>query len=171
MPEGIQEWVNIVEDKYRLMVGMEFSTLGKGIEFYKVYAVAYGFVLRRHSKTHFRDGVVSTKLVVCNRQGVQRARNKGNLEVTSKEKSTKQIKIRRFSCKTMIKLTYKRGKYVIEHFYEAHNHKLTLVKHLEFNKLMRNRSLYHKKTIVNNMKMNVGSTKTFRLCKEQSEGL
>ena len=71
----------------------------------------------------------------------------------------------------MIKFTYKSGKYVIEQFFEAHNHKLTLVKHLEFNKLVRNLTLYHKKTIVNNMKMNVGSTKSFRLCKEQSEGM
>ena len=31
-PGGTQEWVNIVEDKYRPKVGMEFPTLDKGIE-------------------------------------------------------------------------------------------------------------------------------------------
>ncbi|KAK9671025.1 hypothetical protein RND81_12G001600 [Saponaria officinalis] len=70
----------------------------------------------------------------------------------------------------MIKLMFQSGKYVICQFREGHNHTLVLVKNREFQKLSRNLTLYHKQTIINHSKINIGALKTYRICKKVANG-
>jgi hypothetical protein len=116
---------------------------------------------------------------VCNREGFKEvgrqttnydSKNTSKAEIETKSPITKVSKIRRFGCKAMIKFKFDSNKYIIEQFYEAHRHPLAFAKDREFLKLSRNLSLYHKQTIVNHSKVNIGPTKTFRLCKENSYG-
>ncbi|XP_074300111.1 protein FAR1-RELATED SEQUENCE 5-like [Silene latifolia] len=60
--------------------------------------------------------------------------------------------------------------YAIDTFYEGHNHRLCSLKEREFQKNVRTLNLYIKQTIVNNCKLNIGATKTFRIMAEQSNG-
>ncbi|XP_074321588.1 protein FAR1-RELATED SEQUENCE 5-like [Silene latifolia] len=60
--------------------------------------------------------------------------------------------------------------YAINTFYEGHNHRLCSLKEWEFQKNVRTLNLYMKQTIVNNCKLNIGATKTFRILAEQSNG-
>ncbi|XP_074271436.1 protein FAR1-RELATED SEQUENCE 5-like [Silene latifolia] len=60
--------------------------------------------------------------------------------------------------------------YAIDTFYEDHNHGLCSLKEREFQKNVRTLNLYMKQTIVNNCKLNIGATKTFRILAEQSNG-
>ncbi|XP_074283581.1 protein FAR1-RELATED SEQUENCE 5-like [Silene latifolia] len=60
--------------------------------------------------------------------------------------------------------------YAIDTFYEGHNHRLCSLKEREFQKNVRTLNLYMKQTIVNNCKLNIGATKTFRIMAEQSNG-
>ncbi|XP_074318534.1 protein FAR1-RELATED SEQUENCE 5-like [Silene latifolia] len=60
--------------------------------------------------------------------------------------------------------------YAIDTFYEGHNHRLCSLKEREFQKNVRTLNLYMKQTIVNNCKLNIGATKTFRILAEQSNG-
>ncbi|KAK9724582.1 hypothetical protein RND81_05G084300 [Saponaria officinalis] len=167
-------------------VGMEFNTLEDGIQFYRIYAIACGFDIRKSSQRRFRDRIIRTKHIVCHREGFGESKkmkklvnieadetskgksdnNKGN----SDNKKERVTTIRRFGCTTMIKLMFQSGKYVICQFREGHNHPLVLVKNREFQKLSRNLTLYHKQTIINHSKLNIGSSKTYRICKEVANG-
>ncbi|XP_074310304.1 protein FAR1-RELATED SEQUENCE 5-like [Silene latifolia] len=60
--------------------------------------------------------------------------------------------------------------FAIDTFYEGHNHRLCSLKEREFQKNVRTLNLYMKQTIVNNCKLNIGATKTFRILAEQSNG-
>ncbi|KAK9733672.1 hypothetical protein RND81_04G083200 [Saponaria officinalis] len=66
--------------------------------------------------------------------------------------------------------TLEDGKYVICQFREGQNHRHVLVKNREFQKLSRNLTLYQKQIIINHSKINIGASKTYRICKEVSNG-
>ncbi|KAK9682662.1 hypothetical protein RND81_10G087800 [Saponaria officinalis] len=167
-------------------VGMEFNTLEDGIQFYRIYAIACGFDIRKSSQRRFRDQIIRTKHIVCHREGFGESKkmiklvnteademckgksdnNKGN----SDNKKERVTTIRRFGCTAMIKLMFQSGKYVICQFREGHNHLLVLVKNREFQKISRNLTLYHKQTIINHSKINIGASKTYRICKKVANG-
>ncbi|KAK9715110.1 hypothetical protein RND81_06G144200 [Saponaria officinalis] len=175
-PKGNQQWIRKVEEEFMPRVGMEFNTLEDGIQFYRIYAIACGFDIRKSSQIRFRDQIIGTKHIVCHREGFgekadetskgKSDNNKGKSD-NQKERVTT---IRRFGCTAMIKLMFQSGKYVICQFREGHNHPLVLVKNREFQKLSRNLTLYHKQTIINHSKLNIGASKTYRICKEVGNG-
>ncbi|XP_074271295.1 protein FAR1-RELATED SEQUENCE 5-like [Silene latifolia] len=124
--------------------------------------------------------------MVCNIHGFKEDRKKLKLAVefeTTEEKKKrkryvepKKKKITRFGCKAKIRfyaifndLKELIG-YAIDIFYEGHNHRLNSLKEREFQKNLRTLNLYIKQTIVNNCKLNIGATKTFRILAEQSNG-
>ncbi|KAK9750593.1 hypothetical protein RND81_02G207400 [Saponaria officinalis] len=121
----------------------------------------------------FRDQIIRTKHIACHREGKLMRRLMERV-TTIKERVTKKKErvttIRRFGCTAMIKLMFHSGKYVICQFREGHNHPLVLVKNREFHKLSRNLTLYHKQTIINHSKINIGASKTYRICKEVANG-
>ncbi|KAK9667245.1 hypothetical protein RND81_14G242600 [Saponaria officinalis] len=155
-------------------IGMKFDTLEDGIEFYRIYAIACGFDIRKSTQKMFRDQTIRTKVLLCHREGFGESKKTMNMvSMEPNESSKKQDRvttIRRFGCRAMIKLVFNSGKYVIDQFREGHNHPLVLVKNREFQKLLRNLTLYHKKTIINNSKVNIGASKTYRICKEVANG-
>ncbi|KAK9740643.1 hypothetical protein RND81_03G050500 [Saponaria officinalis] len=173
-PKGSQQWIRKVEEEFMPRIGMEFETLKDGIQFYRIYAIACGFDIRKSSQKRFRDQTIRTKLILCHREGFGESKKTKNMvSIEPNERSKKQDRvttIRRFGCRAMIKLVFKSGKYVIDQFREEHNHPLVLVKNREFQKLSRNLTLYHKQTIINNSKVNIGASKTYRICKEVANG-
>ncbi|KAK9723953.1 hypothetical protein RND81_05G036800 [Saponaria officinalis] len=173
-PKGSQQWTRKVGEECMPRIGKEFSTLKDCIQFYRVYAIACGFDIRKSSQKRFRDGTIRTKLLLCHREGYGESKKLQKMvSMESAETSQKQEKvttIRRFGCKAMIKVVFQSGKYVIRKFFEGHNHPLVLVQNWEFQKLSRNLTLYHKQTIINNSKVNIGASKTFRICKEVANG-
>ncbi|KAK9665365.1 hypothetical protein RND81_14G107700 [Saponaria officinalis] len=173
-PKDSQQWIRKVEEEFMPRIGMEFEALEDGIEFYRIYAIACGFDIRKSSQKRFRDQTIRTKLILCHREGFGESKKTKNMvSMKPNERSKKQDRvttIRRFWCRAMIKLVFKSGKYVINQFREEHNHPLVLVKNREFQKLSRNLTLYHKQTIINNLKVNIGASKTFRICKEVANG-
>ncbi|KAK9671879.1 hypothetical protein RND81_12G060900 [Saponaria officinalis] len=173
-PKGSEQWTRKVGDECMPRIGKEFSTLEDCIQFYRVYAIACGFDIRKSSQKRFRDGNIRTKLLLCHREGYGESKKLQKMvSMESAETSQKQEKvttIRRFGCKAMIKVVFQSGKYVIRKFVEGHNHPLVLVQNREFQKLSRNLTLYHKQTIINNSKVNINASKTFRICKEVANG-
>ncbi|KAK9723926.1 hypothetical protein RND81_05G034800 [Saponaria officinalis] len=174
LPKGSQQWIRKVGEESMPRVGMEFSTLEDCIQFYRAYAIACGFDIRKSSQKRFMDGTIRTKLLLCRREGYGESKKMMKMvSMESAETSQKQEKvttIRRFGCRAMIKVVFQSGKYVIRNFFEGHNHPLVLVKNREFQKLLRNLTLYHKQTIINNLKVNIGASKIFRICKEVANG-
>ncbi|KAK9740303.1 hypothetical protein RND81_03G025400 [Saponaria officinalis] len=136
-PKGSQQWIRKVEEEFTPRIGMEFNTLEDGMHFYRIYAIACGFDVRKSSQRRFRDQTIRTKCIVRHREGFGESKKMKTL-VNMETAET------RFGCTTIIKLVFKSGKYVIGQFREGHNHPLLLVKNHEFQKLSRNLTLYHK---------------------------
>ncbi|KAK9689952.1 hypothetical protein RND81_09G093800 [Saponaria officinalis] len=153
---------------------MEFDKLEDGIQFYRIYAIACGFDIRKSTQRRFRDNIIRTKIILCHREGFGESKKLKKLVNTESAETSKKKErvttIKRFGCTSMIKFVFKSGKYVICEFREGHNHPLMLVKNREFQKLSRNLTLYHKQTIINHSKINIGASKTYRICKEVANG-
>ncbi|XP_074288937.1 protein FAR1-RELATED SEQUENCE 5-like [Silene latifolia] len=94
-------------------------------------------------------------------------------ESSNKQRGIRITKIKRWGCEAMIKFMFHENMYKIEQFREGHNHPLTLVKNREFEKLVENISIlneYQKQLIIHNLRLNVGASLTYNLCKKQAEG-
>ncbi|XP_074298608.1 protein FAR1-RELATED SEQUENCE 5-like [Silene latifolia] len=79
------EFCRQVENKFTPYVGQEFIEIEEAVTFYKIYALACGFDVRRYTTKRWRDGAIRSKLVVCNREGFTHGLKEG-LEEHSKEK-------------------------------------------------------------------------------------
>ncbi|XP_074265639.1 protein FAR1-RELATED SEQUENCE 5-like [Silene latifolia] len=166
-------------------IGQTFATLDEGIQFYETYAIACGFEPRKSSTKRFRSsGDIRTKLIVCHREGFRDSKPT-ILPITGEEEepmvkayNPKKTKVTRIGCKARIffKFVIKEINqvqvplFVVDQFHAAHNHRLSLLKYREFQKKCRNLALQHKQTIVDNCKVNIGPTSTFRSVKEYVDG-
>ncbi|XP_074288815.1 protein FAR1-RELATED SEQUENCE 5-like [Silene latifolia] len=184
-PGGSEEWVRNIATEFTPTIGQTFATLDEGIQFYETYAIAYGFEPRKSSTKRFRSsGDIRTKLIVCHREGFRDSKPT-ILPITGEEEESmvkaynpKKTKVTRIGCKARIffKFVIKEidqvqvPLFVVDQFHAAHNHRLSPLKYREFQKKCRNLALQHKQTIVDNCKVNIGPTSTFRSVKEYVDG-
>ncbi|KAK9723728.1 hypothetical protein RND81_05G021100 [Saponaria officinalis] len=109
---------------------MEFDTLEDGIQFYRIYAIACGFYIRKSTQRRFRDRSIRTKLILCHREGFGKSKKLQKLVNTEVAETSKKKE----------------------------------------RKISRNLTLNHKQTIINHSKINIGASKTYRICKEVANG-
>ncbi|XP_074301360.1 protein FAR1-RELATED SEQUENCE 7-like [Silene latifolia] len=64
-----QELCREVEKRFTPYIGQEFGGVEDAVTFYKIYAIACGFDVRRYTTKKWRGGEIKSKLVVCNREG------------------------------------------------------------------------------------------------------
>ncbi|XP_074293122.1 protein FAR1-RELATED SEQUENCE 5-like [Silene latifolia] len=137
--------------------------------FYRIYAIACGFDVRKYTTKRWRGGEIKSKLLVCNREGFK---HKGQLECSGRQDSGRRHKVRRVGCKARIRLFMRNGELRIDRFHSGHNHELVSARDREFQKLACNITDYHKmiilynSRIVNNQQLKIGATKTYRILKE-----
>ncbi|KAK9676361.1 hypothetical protein RND81_11G072200 [Saponaria officinalis] len=143
------EFCRIVESQFTPYIGQKFLDVEEVVEFYKMYALACGFDVRRYTKKKWRDGMVKSKLLVCNRQGRNYAKKVENLKVVEGstasqdgdmilgEKSIRNTKVRRIGCQAMIRVSGVKGLLLVDRFRTGHNHELVDVKDRQFQKLAR----------------------------------
>ncbi|XP_074318510.1 protein FAR1-RELATED SEQUENCE 5-like [Silene latifolia] len=166
----MQESCREVEKRFTPYIGQSLG-VEDAVPFYKIYAIACGFDVRRYTTKKWRGGEIKSKLVVCNREGfphkTPRKDQDGGLDG---EKSQRIFRVTRVGCKARIRLYIKNGLLLIDRFHEGHNHELISLKDREFQKLSRNITDYHKMIIVSNSRLNIGATKTYRIGKEQVNG-
>ncbi|XP_074303642.1 protein FAR1-RELATED SEQUENCE 5-like [Silene latifolia] len=184
-PGGSEEWVRNIATEFTPTIGQIFATLAEGIQFYETYAIACGFEPRKSSTKRFRSsGDIRTKLIVCHREGFRDSKptifptTGEEEEPMVKAYNPKKTKVTRIGCKARIffKFVIKEidqvqvPLFVVDQFHAAHNHRLSPLKYREFQKKCRNLALQHKQTIVDNCKVNIGPTSTFRSVKEYVDG-
>ncbi|XP_074290738.1 protein FAR1-RELATED SEQUENCE 5-like [Silene latifolia] len=166
-----QELCREVEKRFTPYIGQEFGGVEEAVTFYKIYAIACGFDVRRYTTKKLRGGEIKSKLVVCNREGfAHKTPSKDRDDGLVGEKSQRIFRVTRVGCKARIRLYMKNGILLIDRFHEGHNHELISLKDREFQKLSRNITDYHKMIIVSNSRLKIGATKTYRICKEQVNG-
>ncbi|XP_074271253.1 protein FAR1-RELATED SEQUENCE 5-like [Silene latifolia] len=166
-----QELCREVEKRFTPYIGQEFGGVEDAVTFYKIYAIACGFDIRRYTTKKWRGGEIKSKLVVSNREGFAHKKpSKEQDDGLVGEKSQRIFRVTRVGCKARIRLYMKNGLLLIDRFHEGHNHELISLKDREFQKLSRNITDYHKMIIVSNTRLKIGATKTYRICKEQVNG-
>ncbi|XP_074277443.1 protein FAR1-RELATED SEQUENCE 5-like [Silene latifolia] len=183
-PGGSEEWIRNVATQFTPRIGQSFATLDECIEFYETYADACGFEPRKSSTKRFRgSGDIKTKLIVYNREGFRGTQPKVLPSNDEEEKrikpyDPKKTKITRIGCKAKILFRFvlkeidqvKVPLFVVDQFHAAHNHLLCPLKYKEFQNKSRHLNLHQKQTIIDNCKVNIGPTTTFRSYKEYVDG-
>ncbi|XP_074313858.1 protein FAR1-RELATED SEQUENCE 5-like [Silene latifolia] len=178
---GEDEFCRIVESQFTPYVGQQFDSIEEAVQFYKTYALACGFDVRKYTTKKWRDGTIRSKLLVCNREGFTYAKKVGKSKDVvvggstqeveeSGDKQRRKTKVRRVGCKARIRLFLMNGLLVVDRFHAGHSHEIVDVKDREFQKLSRRLHKYHKGLIVCNSRLKIGATKTYKMCKEHVNG-
>ncbi|XP_074278002.1 protein FAR1-RELATED SEQUENCE 5-like [Silene latifolia] len=169
-PVTEEELCRQVEDIFTPYVGMQFGDMEEAITFYMVYALGIGFDVRKYTTKKWRDGTIKSKLLVCNREGFTKTNKESMCKEVDGEKQERKAKLKRVGCKARVRLFLKNGLLVVDRFDAEHNHELVSVRDREFQKLSRNISKYHMGLIIANSRLNIGPTRTYRMCKELVKG-
>ncbi|XP_074266464.1 protein FAR1-RELATED SEQUENCE 7-like [Silene latifolia] len=131
-----QELCREVEKRFTPYIGQEFGGVEDAVTFYKIYAIACGFDVRRYTTKKWRGGEIKSKLVVCNREGfAHKTPSKDRDDGLVGEKSQRIFRVTSVGCKARIRLYMKNGLLLIDRFHEGHNHELISLKDREFQKL------------------------------------
>ncbi|XP_074313639.1 protein FAR1-RELATED SEQUENCE 5-like [Silene latifolia] len=147
-----EEFCRVVEAKFTPYVGQEFLEIEEAVTFYRIYAVACGFDVRKYMTKRWRGGEIKSKLLVCNREGFK---HKGQLECSGRQDSGRRHKVRRVGCKARIRLFMRNGELIIDRFHSGHNHELVSARDREFQKLACNITDYHKMIILYNSRVSI----------------
>ncbi|XP_074318414.1 protein FAR1-RELATED SEQUENCE 5-like [Silene latifolia] len=171
-PGGSELWTRNVAPEFKPYIDQLFGMLEEAISFYDVYAEACGFEPRKSSQKRFVSGDVKYKFVVCNREGFRDRKRKATVLDSGKEQATprpfdiRNTKLTRIGYTAMIDFHYNGDGYVVFQFREWHNHRLCSLRNQQFQKKHRHLHLYHKKTIIDHLRVNQGPTRAFRNVKE-----
>ncbi|KAK9665095.1 hypothetical protein RND81_14G089900 [Saponaria officinalis] len=141
------EFCRIVESQFTPYIGQLFVDLEEVVQFYKMYALACGFDVRRYTTKKWHDGSVKSKLLVCNRQGFTYAKKLHKVieaeaysgpqdgELVVGDKPRRKIKVRRIGCQARLRVSCVKGVLVVDRFHAGHNHELVDSKDRQFQKL------------------------------------
>jgi hypothetical protein len=122
-----EEWIPTCRNELKPVIGKIFDTLIEGAEFYKNYAHAAGFSVRKSTETKDKDGV-RWKYFLCSKEGFKEEKKIESPELLVTEDSltkNRKRKLTREGCKARI--VFKRtieDKYEVSKFYEGHSHGL-----------------------------------------------
>ncbi|XP_074315638.1 protein FAR1-RELATED SEQUENCE 5-like [Silene latifolia] len=148
-PGGSELWTRKVALEFKPHIGQFFGTLEEAISFYGVYAEACGFEPWKFSQKRSSSADVQYKFVVCNREGfIDRKRkaivlHSGEEQANPKPFDIRNTKLTMIGCSAMIEFRYNG---------DGHLHP------------------YHKKTIMDQSRVNQGPTTTFKILKEYVDG-
>ncbi|XP_019184311.1 PREDICTED: protein FAR1-RELATED SEQUENCE 5-like [Ipomoea nil] len=166
-----QYWIPNVDANLLPTVEQRFNTLDEGIKFYKTYGRAGGFHIRYNNVKRNRDNQIISRHLVCSRQGAKGGgQSKPILEVSVGNDNKKQRRRRisnRVGCRA--KLGFKRvstGEFMVSIFIEEHNHSLCSEGAKLFLRCNRKLNVAQQAFLANCVKVNVGSSAGFKLCKE-----
>ncbi|XP_074265829.1 protein FAR1-RELATED SEQUENCE 12-like [Silene latifolia] len=145
-----EEFCRVVEEKFTPYIGQEFLEIEEAVTFYKIYAIACGFDVRKYTTKRWCDGEIKSKLLVCNREGFK---YKKEIERSGRQDGVRKHKVRRVGCKARIRLFLKNGGLFIDRFHAGHNHELISARDRKFQKLSCNLTDYHKMIILYNYRV------------------
>ncbi|GJX89664.1 hypothetical protein Tco_0341678 [Tanacetum coccineum] len=92
-PGGTTYWEPNVDESYLPFEGKRFDTIEKCVEFYSVYVEKGGFEVKKSAQKKTKSGMVKSKYVMCNMEGVPKEININTLDP---QNSDKQIRNTRY---------------------------------------------------------------------------
>nr|GLL29574.1 protein FAR1-RELATED SEQUENCE 5-like [Ipomoea trifida] len=168
---GILDTWPSVDESLLPFVGCWFQTLTAGIQFYMSYARSGGFDVRHSTVKRGRNGEIVMRYLVCSRQGLRGGgRSKPTPVLGDKGGEGKQHGRRiskRVQCLAKICLRMDTsGVFVVSVFEDKHTHPLCSEASRQFMRGNRQLNATQQAFIANCIKANMGTSQTFRLCKE-----
>ncbi|XP_057803572.1 protein FAR1-RELATED SEQUENCE 5-like [Salvia miltiorrhiza] len=147
--------------------GQVFCNLQQAEKFYEDYAKVCGFISRKATINRDDDGSISTRFMLCNREGVPNNANslifvEGNRDDRKRKRTSFKV-----GCKARIifkAMSY--GRFRVGTFSEGHNHKMVSETSRHFMSSNRQVDEVHQFLIQAGIRANIGPTKTFRIFKE-----
>ncbi|XP_021764023.1 protein FAR1-RELATED SEQUENCE 5-like [Chenopodium quinoa] len=164
-PGGTKIWIPCCDSEIRPTIGMKFSKLDEA-----------GFKEKRNNvvtKKVDSIGEEDDKFVDdMNVEEVVVGQDKEDYDC--QEANTPMVKRRlstRVGCKAKMILKYcEDGGYIVSNFEEGHTHHMYSSENSHFQKSKRKLTMFHKKMIIDNSKVNIGPVKTYRMVKEYVSG-
>ncbi|GJT42796.1 FAR1-related sequence 5-like protein [Tanacetum coccineum] len=167
-PGGTTYWEPNVDEPYLPLEGKRFDTIEECVEFYSVYAENGGFEVKKSAQKKTKSGMVRSKYVMCNREGVPKEININTLDPQNNDKQVRNTRYRITGCMARIKvdLDHVSGKYEITKFVAKHNHQLLPKEYKHLTKKQRKMPQAEKMFVVRASTMRLGATKAHNLyCK------
>ena len=159
-PRGSKEWIPRCSKQYTPHIGMRFSTLEEGVQFYKAYASMCGLTERMGTQKKSKEtNDIYLKYIYCNKQGFN---NDPTSAINQRKRSLK-----RAECRAMIDLrACKEGHWEVYKFVESHTHHFSSPKSMYHLTNTRELTSAHMKFIFDNSKVNIGPSRSYKMMKE-----
>ena len=131
---------------------------------YKEYAFQAGFDIRKGSLKKTNHDVVTSRHLLCNREGKPNTGNVDTIDVQIK-KTKRRKDLHRTECKAHIVFRIIPGGegYYVYDFVERHNHRLISKANMYLSRASRELDFSQKSYVYNMTKQNVGGGKAYRL--------
>nr|GEV20685.1 FAR1 DNA binding domain-containing protein [Tanacetum cinerariifolium] len=125
-PGGTTYWEPNVDEPYLPFEGKCIDMIEECVEFYSVHDEKGGFEVKKLAQKKTKSGMVKSKYVMCNREGVPKEININRLDPQNSNKQIRNTRYRITGCTAQIKvdLDHVSGKYEITKFVAKHNHQL-----------------------------------------------
>ncbi|GJY05640.1 FAR1-related sequence 5-like protein [Tanacetum coccineum] len=171
-PGGTTYWEPNVDEPYLPLEGKRFDTIEECVEFYSVYAEKGGFEVKKSAQKKTKSGMVRSKYVMCNREGVPKEININTLDPQNNDKQVRNTRYRITGCMARIKvdLDHVSGKYEITKFVAKHNHQLLPKEYKHLTKKQRKMPQAEKLFVVRASTMRLGATKAHNLYSKMKGG-
>nr|GEX17157.1 hypothetical protein [Tanacetum cinerariifolium] len=103
-PGGTTYWEPNVDEHYLPIEGKRFDTIEECVEFYSVYAEKGGFEVKKSAQKKTKSGLVKSKYIMCNKEGVPKEINTNTLDPQNSDKQIRNTRYRITGCMARIKV-------------------------------------------------------------------
>ncbi|XP_076927080.1 protein FAR1-RELATED SEQUENCE 5-like [Bidens hawaiensis] len=142
---------------------MLFDSVDAAEQFYKRYALAGGFSIRKGTQS-IVNNVVRLKYFVCTKEGSRTVKEVDTLSQDYKRKKERRRPSQRTGCNAQLRLVLNdKGKYRVKFFGEAHNHPFVNENDMHFLRASRELTFTQKKVIDDLANINIGPVKAFNI--------
>ncbi|XP_035832897.1 protein FAR1-RELATED SEQUENCE 5-like [Helianthus annuus] len=146
--------------------GMLFDTVDDAYNFYKTYAEAGGWTVRKGTQ-HENRGIVINKYFFCSKEGQKDFRPVDTLVEQQSDRWVRRVPSKRTGCQAAIRIKLTDAKkYLLYHFIEAHNHDFVHEEDLHLLKENRGINRAHEEMINKMSHLNIGPVRAFNIMKE-----
>ena len=157
-------WTPIVLDDIKPKVSSKFNSYGEAETMYRKYALESGFDVRLGRVQKTKNGIITNRHLVCNREGNPNTSKLDTLDIQHKKTQRRKDLFRR-NCKAKVVLEIIPGTltYVVSDFVERHNHELFSKGNMHLSRSKRKLDYSQEIFIHNLSKQNIGPVKAHRL--------
>ncbi|XP_023772445.2 protein FAR1-RELATED SEQUENCE 5-like [Lactuca sativa] len=163
-PGGTLYWTPIVLNDIKPKVSSKFNLYGEAETMYRKYALESGFDVRLGRVQKMKNGIITNRHLVCNREGNPNTSKLDTLDIQHKKTQRRKDLFKR-NCKAKVVLEIIPGTltYVVSDFVERHNHELFRKGNMHLSRSKRKLDYSQEIFIHNFSKQNIGPVKAHRL--------